>query len=162
MRLILAGVGFIVLASATAGYATTLSEPTVPDVSGKPLAAAVHALVQAGYYADTAPVTSGKVARGKVKKQDPRAGSTLARRKPVRLAISIGETRHGPQLQTVRVPNVVGKTARNARATLVQKKLTMATKFRTTVSSKDGKVIAQSPTVGLFRQYATVTILVGK
>ncbi len=162
MRLILAGVGFIVLASATAGYATTRSEPTVPDVSGKPMAAAVHALVEAGYYADTAPVTSGKVARGKVKRQDPRAGSTLARGKPVRLAISVGEARYGPQLQTVQIPNVVGKTARNARAMLVQKKLTMATKFRTTVSSKDGKVIAQNPTFGLFRQYATVTILVGK
>jgi hypothetical protein len=45
---------------------------------------------------------------------------------------------------------------------LVQKRLTMATKFRKTVSSKDGKVIAQNPTFGLFRQYATVTILVGK
>ena len=162
MRLILAGVGFIVLASATAGYATTRSAPTVPDVAGKRMAAAVHALVEAGYYADTAPVTSGKVARGKVKKQDPRAGSTLERGKPVRLAISVGEARYGPRLENVRIPNVVGKTARNARAMLVQKRLTMATKFRTTVSSKDGKVIAQNPTFGLFRQYATVTILVGK
>jgi beta-lactam-binding protein with PASTA domain len=162
MRLVLAGVGFIVLASATAGYATTRSAPTVPDVAGKPLAAAVHTLVEAGYYADTAPVTSGKVARGNVKQQDPRPGSTLARGKPVRLTVSIGEARYGPRLPNVRIPNVVGKTARNARAMLVQKKLTMATKFRSTVSSKDGRVIAQNPTFGVFRQYLTVTILVGR
>src|SRR3954452_9971923 len=108
MRLILAGVGFIVLASAAAGCATTRAPPTVPDVPGKPMGAAVHALVEAGYYADTAPVTSGKVARGKVKKQEPRPGSTLERGKPVRLAISVGAARYGPKMQTVRIPNVVG------------------------------------------------------
>lgn len=162
MRAMLTGVGFVVLAFATAGYATVRDTPTVPNVTGKSMATAVKTLVAAGYYADTAPVTSGKVTRGKVKDQKPAAGHELVRGKPVRLAISVGPARYGSRLPTIRIPNVVGKNAREARAMLVQKKLTMATKFRTTVSSKDGKVIAQNPTFGVFRQYQTVTLLVGK
>ena len=38
----------------------------------------------------------------------------------------------------------------------------MATKFRRSTAAKRGKVIAQNPTFGVFRQYATVTVLVGK
>jgi beta-lactam-binding protein with PASTA domain len=159
MRVILAGVLFVVLASAT--YAGTSAAPTVPNVAGKQMATAVKTLVAAGYYADTSPLTSESRDRGIVTKQEPRPGATLARGKAVRLAISIGPKR-GPLPPLVRIPNLVGKWAKAARATLVQKKLTMATRFRTTVSSKDGKVIAQNPTFGVFRQYATVTILVGK
>jgi eukaryotic-like serine/threonine-protein kinase len=158
VRVLVAAV--VVLTFATATWAAPGASPTVPTVAGKEMAAAAKTLVAAGYYADTAPVTSERVGRGKVVRQQPRAGATLQHGKPVRLAISIGGTR--TLLPGVKIPNLLGKSAREARAMLVQKKLTMATKFRTTVSSKDGKVIAQNPLGGVFRQYQTVTILVGK
>lgn len=145
---------------ALAGSSNSATEPTVPSVAGKEMAAAVKSLVDAGYYADTAPVIN-RAKRGIVTKQEPRARRQLERGKPVRLAVSIGrKTSRMPPLVTI--PNVVGKSARTARATLVQKKLTMATKFRRSTTAKRGTVIAQNPTFGVFRQYATVTILVGK
>jgi beta-lactam-binding protein with PASTA domain len=65
-------------------------------------------------------------------------------------------------LPNVKIPNVVGKSAAAAREELVEARLTMATKFRRGEPSQVGKVIAQNPVSGVFRQYATVTILVGK
>jgi hypothetical protein len=142
------------------GSTGSASTPTVPNVTGKKMAAAVERLVAAGYYADTAPVTN-RAKRGIVTTQEPRPGRALKRGKPVRLAVSIGSrTRRTPPL--VKIPNVVGKSARYARATLVRKKLTMATKLRKSGPAKRGKVIAQNPAFGVFRQYVTVTILVGK
>jgi beta-lactam-binding protein with PASTA domain len=144
MRAILAGVLFVLLTCATATYAGTAATPTVPNVAGKQMAAAVKSLVAAGYYANTSPITSESAKRGIVTREQPRAGATLARGKAVRLAISIGPKR-GPRPPAVHVPNLVGKSAKAARATLVRKKLTMATKFRTTGAAKHGKVIAQNP-----------------
>jgi PASTA domain len=140
--------------------ATPEPAPTVPGVSGKQMAAAVSTLVSAGYYADTGPVTA-KSARGTVVGQEPRAGTKLAHGKSVRLAVSIG-TKDSPLLPNVKIPNVVGKSAAAAREELVKARLTMATKFRRGEPSQVGKVIAQNPVSGVFRQYATVTILVGK
>jgi len=145
---------------ALAGSSNSATDPTVPNVAGKEMAAAVKTLVAAGYYADTAPVIN-RAKRGIVTKQEPRAGQKLERGKPVRLAVSIGG-RASKTPPLVRIPNVVGKSGRTARVTLVQKKLTMATKFRRSTTAKRGKVIAQNPAIGVFRQYATVTILVGK
>ena len=148
--------------STTSGALTTPAAPAprVPNVSGKQMPAAVSTLVSAGYYADTGPVTA-KSARGTVTGQEPRADAELERGRPVRLAVSIGTT-DSSLLPNVRIPNVVGKNASAARAELVKAKLTMATRFRRGEPSQVGKVIAQNPVSGVFRQYATVTLLVGK
>ncbi|MBA3718410.1 MAG: PASTA domain-containing protein [Actinobacteria bacterium] len=152
------GLCVVCVAGATAMGAGAGSQ-VVPNVKGKSMAAAVKTIVAAGYYADTSPVTGRSVGRGTVSSQDPKAGSALKRGKAVRVAVSIGS----PRRPDVKIPNLVGKSAADARAKLVQSRLTMATKFRKTGKAKVGKVIAQSPFAGMtFQQYAQVVILVGK
>ncbi len=148
---------FVVVGAAAAAGAA----PTVPKVTGAQMGKAVHRIVSAGYYADTSPVTN-RSPRGTVIRQDPPAGAERLHGKPIRLAVSIGRASLSNRLPSVRIPNLIGKTARDARAKLVAAKLTMATKFRKLGASKVGKVIAQNPLGGVFRQYVTVTILVGK
>jgi len=137
---------------------TTEPVPTVPDVAGRQMSAAARRIESAGYYADTAPVPGKSVTRGTVTAQKPRAGVKLAPGNAVRLAVSIGRGK----LPAARIPDVVGKSAGAARAKLLASKLTVATKFKSAGASKAGKVIAQSPVFGTFRQYVQVTILVGK
>jgi beta-lactam-binding protein with PASTA domain len=159
MRILVAAVAVVLVAAVPIGSATM---PSVPSVKGKRLGKAVKTLVSSGYYADTAPLTSESAPVGTVTRQQPGPGKELARGKPVRLAVSIGPRRKGNLLPIVRIPSVLGKTAVVARHMLVQKKLTMATKFRRGSVAKRGKVIAQNPLGGVFHQYQTVTILVGK
>jgi eukaryotic-like serine/threonine-protein kinase len=152
--LVLAGLFLVV---ATAAGAET--KPLVPNVVGKPLAAAVRAIVEAGYYADTSPVKKRSVDRGTVVLQDPRPRASLKKGKAVRLAIAIGSA----DQPTVKIPNLVGQSASAARARLVKLQLMMATRFRTGGRRSVGKVIAQNLRPGLvFQRFTQVTLLVGR
>ena len=76
----------------------------VPGVTGRPLAAAENLLTDAGFVVgkkETKFENSGKVPKGSVIQQDPRARVRLERGKPVNLVISDG-------IQTVTVPRTVG------------------------------------------------------
>jgi beta-lactam-binding protein with PASTA domain len=152
IALVLAGACLLV---ATAGAQTS---STVPSVVGKHFPDAVHALVRAGYYADTSPIRKPGASIGTVVAQDPGASSALKSGKAVRIAVAIPKYNE----RKVKIPKLVGLTGIAARAKLVQLQLMMATKFRK-AGRKVGKVIAQNPPAGLtFLAYTQVTILVGK
>jgi len=152
--LILVGLSLLV---ATAAGAET--KPVVPNLVGKPLAEAVHAIVGAGYYADTSPVKKRSADRGEVVLQDPRPQTALKKGKAVRIAVAIGSA-YQP---TLKIPKLVGQSAVEARARLVKLQLMMATKFRTSGRRSVGKVIAQNPPAGLvFRRFTQITLLVGR
>ena len=136
--------------------ATTTSGGTasaaVPNVVGQDMASGAGQVEAAGFVAETTPTTSSQ-AQGQVVRESPSghapAGSTI------RLAIAAGANR-APRS----VPNVVGKKATDARATLLRSKLTVRTHYRS--GGSVGNVVAQSPSGGSVPAYTQVTITVGR
>jgi beta-lactam-binding protein with PASTA domain/tRNA A-37 threonylcarbamoyl transferase component Bud32 len=129
----------------------------VPDVSGLDAIDASNQLGSKGLNARTVNEASDSVAQGKVIRTDPAAGSQVAKGSTVQLVVSSGK-------QSVRVPNVVGMTQSDATSTLQEAGFNVAVQESTTFdSSRNGRVIAQSPSGGSSApRGSTVTITVGR
>jgi serine/threonine-protein kinase len=134
---------------------TAAAAPTsqVPDVTGQPMAAGAGQVEAAGFIAETDPVTGGGGTPGSVVQESPPGGSQAKAGETVTLGVSVPGNR-----PAVQIPDVTGQTAAQARAALLQAKLTVRTTYK---SGKAGVVLAESPT-GSAPAYTQVTIAVGK
>jgi serine/threonine-protein kinase len=129
----------------------------VPDVAGLDPIDASNQLGAKGLNARQVNEASDTVAEGKVIRTDPPAGTQVAKGSTVQLVVSSGKA-------SVRVPNVVGMTEADATSTLQEAGFNVAVQYSTTLdSSRNGRVIAQSPSGGSSAaRGSTVTITVGR
>ena len=125
----------------------------VPNVVGMNYGDAVQALSNANLKAKKHEVFSQKPA-DQVVAQDPKAGDKVVEGIEVVLDVSKGT-------KTVAVPNVVGMTGANARATLEQAGFQVQSTSAPSDSTPSGSVSAQSPSAGTDApKGSTVTITV--
>jgi beta-lactam-binding protein with PASTA domain len=112
-----------------------------------------------GYVADTYPVASGKP-RGTVVRQQPAAGTALARGRTVRLYVAVGRGSRG----AVTLTDFSGLPERQARELIERAGLTVRTVDRAAPSPKDvGRVLRQQPGAPKrLRVLSQVTIYVGR
>jgi beta-lactam-binding protein with PASTA domain len=106
----------------------------------------------AGFVAETDAVSGGGTP-GSIVSEDPAAGTRGAAGGTVKLGVATPSSPPSAQ-----IPDVTGKTAGEARAALLQAKLTVRTTYE---KGKPGIVIRESPT-GTAPAYTQVTISVGK
>lgn len=141
-------------ATTTTAKTTTAPAPTVavPDVTGQDMASGAGQVEAAGFVAETDPVSGGGTP-GSIVSENPAAGTRGAAGGTVKLGVA---TPQSPP--SVQIPDVTGKTASEARAALLQAKLTVKTIYAT---GKPGVVVRESPT-GTAPAYTQVTISVGK
>jgi beta-lactam-binding protein with PASTA domain/tRNA A-37 threonylcarbamoyl transferase component Bud32 len=136
---------------------TGKNQKSVPDVSGKDAADAANELGQAGFKTKTTQESSSTVESGKVIRTDPVAGSKAEEGSTVTIVVSSGA-------EQVTVPNVIGKTADQARADI--EALGLVYRESGTApsnSSDDGKVVAQNPGGGnKVDKGTTVRVTLGK
>jgi len=133
---------------------TTAPAPTsqVPDVTGQEMAAAAGQVEAAGFVAETDPV-QGAGTPGSIIQESPPGGTQGKAGETVTLGVAVPANR-----PSTTIPDVTGKTAAEARAALLQAKLTVRTTYK---SGKAGIVLGESPT-GSVPAYTQVTISVGK
>jgi serine/threonine-protein kinase len=133
---------------------TTAPAPTsqVPDVTGQDMAAGAGQVEAAGFVAETDPVQAGGTP-GSIIQESPPGGTQGKAGETVTLGVAVPSNR-----PTATIPDVTGKTAAEARAALLQAKLTVRTTYK---SGKAGVVLGQSPT-GSAPAYTQVTISVGR
>jgi len=130
----------------------------VPDVRGKSMAEAKDTIGAAGFYFIDGGVTSSELPAGTVASSDPAGGAGSTRGASVTVYSSDGTG--------VTVPDVIGKSDKDARSTLTGSpygytvaKLEQAT----TDKAQGGKVIAVQPGVGTVgRPGDSVTIVIGR
>ncbi|MES1246646.1 MAG: PASTA domain-containing protein [Actinomycetota bacterium] len=136
----------------TSTTTTTAAAPTaqVPDVSNADLATAEGQIEAAGFVTEADPV-DGSGPAGSVQQQLPAAGGSA----PAGSVVTIDVVRGGG---SVRVPDVVGRSAADARAALAQAKLTFKTVYK---PGKAGFVLAESP-AGSQPAYTQVVLTVGR
>lgn len=115
----------------------------VPDVVGLEQEEAVAALEDAGFDVRTTEAPSNAVASGQVIQQTPAAGQTVPRGTTVGIVISTG-----PQVENVRIPNVVGLTRADAEAALEDAGLRIAAVENPSADVAEGVVMSQLPAAG--------------
>jgi beta-lactam-binding protein with PASTA domain len=128
----------------------------VPSVVNQPEGKAFQILRDAGLQpVPGTPEFSAKVPDGNVIKQDPPAGQSVAKGSQVTYVVSRG-------VKMVQAPDVVGKSADQARKAILdaQLKYTTVQVFSDTV--KKGLVISQNPSGGMVPVGSTVTITVSR
>ncbi len=114
----------------------------VPDVRGLTSAQAVHKLQQAGFKPNVQNRSSTSVASGKVISTEPSQGVSLSQGSPVTVLVSSGP-------QQVEVPEVVGQSEAEARASLRAAGLRAGTVTkREEPGEVVGTVLSQSPSAG--------------
>jgi beta-lactam-binding protein with PASTA domain/predicted Ser/Thr protein kinase len=111
---------------------------TVPAVSGMPQAKARVLLRSAGYQVSSTRAYSNDVRAGRVIASTPPEGTEAEKGTTVRLTVS-----RGPQ--PIDVPDVVGKTADEARGLLEGKGLKVTETTKESTSEDAGTVLSQSP-----------------
>ena len=138
----------------TTRVTTTAPAPTsqVPDVTGQDMAAGAGQVEAAGFVAETDPVQGGGTP-GSIVQESPPGGTQGKAGETVTLGVAVPA---GPPAVTI--PDVTGRTAAEARAALLQAKLTVRTSY---TSGKAGIVLGESPT-GSAPAYSQVTITVGR
>ncbi|MCA1840418.1 MAG: Stk1 family PASTA domain-containing Ser/Thr kinase [Actinomycetota bacterium] len=133
------------------------SQVAVPSVVGMTQTEAENALKEAGLRVGA--ITNkfdSSVPAGKVIDQDPAAGSTLDRDKPVNLIVSGGA-------KTVRVPDLTGLDEDNARQRLSDIGLIAKTVDTCNTSQRDGRVMDQNPAAGQeLAEGSTVTLTINR
>lgn len=141
-------------ATTTTSATTTAAAPTaaVPSVTGQDMASGAGQVEAAGFVAETDPVQGGGTP-GTIVQESPAPGTQAKAGDTVTLGVA---TPSNPP--SVQIPDVTGKTAAEARAALLQAKLTVRTTYE---SGKAGVVLRESPT-GRAPAYTQVTISVGK
>lgn len=147
-------------ATPTGGTTTVAEQPAAaPDLVGVPYAEATRTAADSGVAADGYPVESAEP-RGTVVAQNPEPGETLGPNERIRLNVAIGS---GPRA-TVTVPDATGPEAPEARARLVDAKLTARTVDRDAPEPDNvDEVILQRPDAGAtVPELTQVTIYVGR
>ena len=129
----------------------------VPDVTGKDPVDAAAELGSAGFKVARSTEASSSVAEGKVIRTDPAAGEPADEGSTVTMVVS-----SGPEQPTV--PNVLGKTAAEAKAEIEAAGFVYREGAPVPSNSDDdGKVLAQSPSGGTKQEKgSTVTVRIGK
>ncbi|HWJ32012.1 MAG TPA: PASTA domain-containing protein, partial [Gaiellaceae bacterium] len=125
----------------------------VPSVTGQDMASGAGQVEAAGFVAETDPATSAGGTAGSIVSETPPGGTQAKAGDTVTLQVAVPSSR-----PTVQVPDVTGRSASDARAALLQAKLTVRTTYK---AGKTGVVLAESPT-GSVPAYTQVTIAVGK
>jgi serine/threonine-protein kinase len=138
----------------TTRVTTTVAAPAsqVPDVSGQEMAAGAGQVEAAGFVAETDPVEGGGPP-GSIVQESPPGGTQGKAGETVTLGVAVPSNRPATS-----IPDVTGQTAAQARAALLEAKLTVKTVYK---SGKAGVVLGESPT-GSAPAYTQVTISVGK
>ena len=133
------------------------SKQAVPDVSGLDADQAANELGQKGFRTTTKQETSTSVAKGKVTRTDPPAGTQLDNGSLVTVYVSSGAAQ-------VTVPDETGRTQAAAKADLEGRGFTVVvTQQDTSDPSMDGRVVDQTPNGGSKADPgSTVTIVVGR
>jgi eukaryotic-like serine/threonine-protein kinase len=141
-------------ATTTTQATTTTAAPTaaVPAVTGQDMVSGAGQVEAAGFVAETDPVQGGGTP-GSIVQENPSAGTQAPAGGTVTLSVATPASPPSTQ-----IPDVTGKTAAEARAALLQAKLTVKTTY---ASGKAGVVLRESPT-GTAPAYTQVTISVGK
>jgi serine/threonine-protein kinase len=136
---------------------TGKNQKSVPDETGKDAADAANELGQAGFKTKTTQESSSTVDSGKVIRTDPPANSKAEEGSTVTIVVSSGA-------EQVTVPNVLGKTADQARADIEAAGLVYREGATAPAnSSEDGKVVAQNPGGGAKVDKGTIVIVrIGK
>jgi serine/threonine-protein kinase len=113
--------------------------PKVPTVTGKSLAQATAALLEAGYRTEQAePIHHDTVPEGQVISQSPEPGSALAEQKSVQVTVSKGPG-------GVEVPKVIGLTYAKAKSTLEEKGLKVKVRWVNLAETASNVVLRQTP-----------------
>jgi serine/threonine-protein kinase len=130
---------------------------TVPDVAGKDIDEAANELGQAGFKTKRAAEASSTVAAGKVVRTDPPANSKAEEGATITLIVSSGP-------EQITVPNVIGKTAAEAKADIEAAGLVyQQASTAPSNSDQDGKVVQQNPSGGTkVERGTTVKVTIGK
>jgi serine/threonine-protein kinase len=115
------------------------------------MAAGAGQVEAAGFVAETDPV-QGSGTPGSIIQESPPGGTQGKVGETVTLGVAVPSSP-----PSVTIPDVTGKTAAEARAALLQAKLTVRTTY---TSGKAGVVLGESPT-GSAPAYTQVTISVG-
>ncbi|MGL5764246.1 MAG: PASTA domain-containing protein, partial [Sarcina sp.] len=88
--------------------------------------------------------TSNEVEKGLVIKTDPAYGTTLTQGEEITLYVSSGTK----EVEKVQIPNIIGMTVENAKATLTDLGLTVTTSQSYSDTIKNGEVMSIDPSVG--------------
>jgi eukaryotic-like serine/threonine-protein kinase len=129
-------------------------EAPVPTVVGMRRDAAEEAVRDAGFRPEVERVFSDEVEEGRVVEASPPEGTSAELGSTVTLRVS-----RGPE--PVRVPDVVGESAEDARGALEGAGLTVATNEQESEDQDPGTVLAQDPEAGAeVRRGSSVTITV--
>lgn len=131
---------------------TAAATATVPSVTGQDMASGAGQVEAAGFVAETDPVQGGGTP-GSIVQENPAAGTQANAGGTVTLSVATP-----PSPPSTQIPDVTGKTAAEARAALLQAKLTVKTAYE---KGQRGVVLQESPT-GTAPAYTQVTITVGK
>lgn len=132
---------YLVFAAASMRIALRAREVRLPDFTGRtaPEASALAADLGLMIQLDESRRVDQKIAAGRVLEQQPRAGATLRRQRPVRLWLSAGP-------RATSIPALTGEPERTAQLRLVQDGLTVAglSEIRSMAYPSD-VVVAQDP-----------------
>jgi len=133
------------------------AQKTVPDVTGQDAADAANALGQEGFKTKTTREGSATVEAGKVIRTDPEGGTKADEGATITIVVSSGA-------EQVAVPNVLGKSAADARADIEAAGLVYKEGAPAPSNpSDDGKVVAQNPSGGTkVDKGTTITVRLGK
>lgn len=116
--------------------------PKVPSVTGKTVAQATAALLEAGYKAEPAePVNHDSVPAGQVIAQTPEPGTALAEQKAVQLTVSKGPG-------DLEVPKVIGFTYSKAKSALEDRGLKVKVRWVNLAETSSNIVLRQTPEAG--------------
>ena len=121
------------------------AKPTVPNVVGFSESEAKTALESAGFKVKVTNAANADVPEGDVISQSPAAGAAATAGSTVTITVSTGPP---PTAQKPTVPDVVGLSERDAKATLEGAGFAVDTKKAANADVPAGDVIAQSPTAG--------------
>lgn len=132
--------------SVTKGQAVTVTLakalPKVPSVTGKTVAQATAALLEAGYKAEPAePIHHDTIPEGQVISQTPEPGTALAEQKSVQLTVSKGAG-------NLEVPKVIGLTYSKAKTALEDKGLKVKVRWVNLAETSSNVVLRQTPEPG--------------
>jgi serine/threonine-protein kinase len=149
-------VAIAVLAAAAVAYALTRpSEHTVPNVTGKPVQAALAVLQNAGFDPSIERTTSDAPV-DRVIRQDPQPGEKAKDGSEVTLTVSQGPGNRA-------VPDVVGRSRDSAVKALEKAGFKVRERRRTSASVADGDVISTTPPAATQVQIgSTITLVVSK
>jgi len=129
----------------------------VPDLSGKTLEGAKAMIGKAGLVLGKKTDAPGKGKPGEVVGQSPRAGSEV--KKGSKVDLTVGAEK---KIVKVAVPNVVGKSLKDAKAALSKAGLNTGKETEAPGEGKPGAIVRQAPTPGTrVKKGAKVDLTVG-